>query len=144
MLALARASRASLRAALEPCACAARAGYESHAGQVFCCVGALAIADALHLVDRDLLCWWCARADAPHPDPRPRPAVLTWGPGRRAPLRLSAVTCCAWAASGPRADVKSKPDVLESIVSLAACARLPCAKLCVRVARARKGCAGDA
>ena len=34
------------------------AGDESHAGQVFCCVGALAIADALHLLDRDLLCWW--------------------------------------------------------------------------------------
>jgi hypothetical protein len=25
-----------------------------------CCVGALAIADALHHVDADLLSWWCA------------------------------------------------------------------------------------
>lgn len=32
---------------------------ESHAGQVFTCVGALALADSLHLLDRDLLCWWC-------------------------------------------------------------------------------------
>jgi hypothetical protein len=96
------------------------------------------------LLPCDLLCWWCTRADAPHPGPRTRPAVLAWGPGRRAPLRLSAVTCCAWAASGPWADVKPKPGVLESNVSLAACARLPCAKLCVRVARARKGCAVDA
>ena len=34
------------------------AGDESHAGQVFCCVAALAIANALDLLDRDLLCWW--------------------------------------------------------------------------------------
>ena len=34
------------------------AGMESHAGQVFTCVGALALADSLHLLDRDLLCWW--------------------------------------------------------------------------------------
>lgn len=36
------------------------AGAESHAGQVFVCVAALAIADSLHLLDRDLLSWWCA------------------------------------------------------------------------------------
>ncbi|KAK9843849.1 hypothetical protein WJX84_011832, partial [Apatococcus fuscideae] len=40
----------------------ARPGMESHAGQVFTCVGALALADSLHLLDRDLLCWWlCER-----------------------------------------------------------------------------------
>ena len=33
-------------------------GGESHAGQIFCCVGALSIAGALHHVDEDLLCWW--------------------------------------------------------------------------------------
>jgi hypothetical protein len=36
----------------------ATTGNESHAGQVFTCIGALALADALHLVDRDLFCWW--------------------------------------------------------------------------------------
>ena len=37
-------------------------GAESHAGQVFCCVGALAIGNALHHVDADLLGWWlCER-----------------------------------------------------------------------------------
>lgn len=37
-------------------------GAESHAGQIFCCVGALSIAGALHLLDADLLCWWlCER-----------------------------------------------------------------------------------
>ena len=38
----------------------ARPGDETHAGQVFCCVGALAIARRLDLVDRPLLCWWLA------------------------------------------------------------------------------------
>ena len=37
---------------------AGHAGNESHAGQVFVCVAALHIADALHLLDADLLCWW--------------------------------------------------------------------------------------
>ncbi|KAH9744550.1 Geranylgeranyl transferase type-2 subunit beta 1 [Citrus sinensis] len=37
-------------------------GGESHSGQIFCCVGALAIAGALHHVDKDLLGWWlCER-----------------------------------------------------------------------------------
>ena len=35
------------------------AGNESHAGQVFTCVAALAIAGRLDLVDADLLGWWC-------------------------------------------------------------------------------------
>ena len=35
-------------------------GAESHAGQIFCCVGALAIAGALHLLDDELLSWWLA------------------------------------------------------------------------------------
>ena len=33
-------------------------GAESHAGQIFCCVGALSIAHALDKVDEDLLGWW--------------------------------------------------------------------------------------
>ena len=35
-------------------------GAESHAGQIFTCVGALAIAGAAHHVDHDLLGWWLA------------------------------------------------------------------------------------
>lgn len=35
-------------------------GAESHAGQVFCVVGAFAIAGALERVDADLLGWWLA------------------------------------------------------------------------------------
>ncbi|CAO3697163.1 unnamed protein product [Rhizopus stolonifer] len=39
-----------------------RPGSESHSGQIFCCVAALAIVDALHHVDTDLLAWWlCER-----------------------------------------------------------------------------------
>lgn len=33
-------------------------GAESHAGQVFCCVGALAIGKRLDLLDAKLLAWW--------------------------------------------------------------------------------------
>ena len=37
-------------------------GAESHGGQIFCCVGALAIGHALDYIDRDLLAWWlCER-----------------------------------------------------------------------------------
>ncbi|KAJ3054174.1 hypothetical protein HK097_002496 [Rhizophlyctis rosea] len=35
-------------------------GSESHAGQIFCCVGALSITKSLHLVDADQLGWWLA------------------------------------------------------------------------------------
>ena len=35
-------------------------GAESHAGQIFCCVAALSIGGALHLVDHELLGWWLA------------------------------------------------------------------------------------
>jgi len=35
-------------------------GAESHAGQTFCCVGALAICNALDTIDKDLLGWWLA------------------------------------------------------------------------------------
>ena len=41
-------------------------GAESHAGQVFCCIGALSIAHSLHLLNvndvggADLLAWWLA------------------------------------------------------------------------------------
>lgn len=35
---------------------------ESHAGQIFCCVGALAIGNALDRIEVDKLCWWlCER-----------------------------------------------------------------------------------
>lgn len=39
-----------------------RPGSESHSAQIYCCLGALSIADALHHVDADLLSWWlCER-----------------------------------------------------------------------------------
>lgn len=38
---------------------------ESHAGQTFCCVAALAIVGALHCVDADALGWWCAERQLP-------------------------------------------------------------------------------
>lgn len=33
-------------------------GAESHAGQIFCCVAALSLGNALHHVDENLLGWW--------------------------------------------------------------------------------------
>jgi geranylgeranyl transferase type-2 subunit beta len=33
-------------------------GAESHAGQIFCCVGALSICGAVDKIDVDLLGWW--------------------------------------------------------------------------------------
>jgi len=40
-------------------------GGESHAGQVFTCVGALAIAGALEHCQRDLLSWWLCERQTP-------------------------------------------------------------------------------
>ena len=33
--------------------------------QVYCCIGALAIADSLHLVDADNLGWWLCERQLP-------------------------------------------------------------------------------
>eukprot|EP00455_Lapot_gusevi_P051155 TRINITY_DN7566_c0_g1_i4.p1 TRINITY_DN7566_c0_g1~~TRINITY_DN7566_c0_g1_i4.p1 ORF type:complete len:173 (+),score=40.70 TRINITY_DN7566_c0_g1_i4:91-609(+) len=41
------------------------AGAETHSGQIFCCLGALAIADSLHLVDDKLLGWWLCERQLP-------------------------------------------------------------------------------
>jgi geranylgeranyl transferase type-2 subunit beta len=40
-------------------------GAESHSGQVFCCVAALAIGDALDLIDHDVLGWWLCERQLP-------------------------------------------------------------------------------
>ena len=40
-------------------------GAESHAGQIFCCLGALAIGDALHHVDSGVLGWWLCERQLP-------------------------------------------------------------------------------
>ena len=40
-------------------------GAESHGGQIFCCVGALAIAGALHHVRADELGWWLCERQLP-------------------------------------------------------------------------------
>jgi geranylgeranyl transferase type-2 subunit beta len=39
-------------------AAAAAAGNESHAGQVFTCIGALSLAGRLDAADQDLVAWW--------------------------------------------------------------------------------------
>jgi prenyltransferase beta subunit len=38
---------------------------ETHSGQNYCCVGALAILDKLHIIDADLLSWWLAERQLP-------------------------------------------------------------------------------
>ena len=43
---------------------------------VFCCVGALAIAKRLDLVDRDLLGWWLAERQLPNGGINGRPEKL--------------------------------------------------------------------
>jgi len=41
-------------------------GAESHSGQIFCCLGALALADAVSAsVDRDVLGWWLCERQLP-------------------------------------------------------------------------------
>ncbi|CAI5999134.1 unnamed protein product [Closterium sp. NIES-64] len=51
-------------------------GGESHAGQIFCCVAALAIAGVLSLVDRDLLGWWLCERQVPAGGLNGRPEKL--------------------------------------------------------------------
>jgi geranylgeranyl transferase type-2 subunit beta len=40
-------------------------GAESHAGQVFCCVGALKLCNALNRIDDELLGWWLCERQLP-------------------------------------------------------------------------------
>jgi len=51
-------------------------GAETHAGQIFTCVGALAVADALDTVDTDLLGWWLAERQTPTGGLNGRPEKL--------------------------------------------------------------------
>jgi len=51
-------------------------GAETHAGQIFCCVGALSIAGALHHVDADLLGWWLCERQTPGGGLNGRPEKL--------------------------------------------------------------------
>ena len=51
-------------------------GAESHAGQVFTCVGALAIAGCLDLVDRDRLGAWLSERQLPNGGLNGRPEKL--------------------------------------------------------------------
>lgn len=51
-------------------------GAESHAGQIYTCVGALAIADRLDLVDRDRLGGWLSERQLPNGGLNGRPEKL--------------------------------------------------------------------
>jgi len=51
-------------------------GAETHAGQIFTCVGALAVVDALDQVDTDLLGWWLAERQTPGGGLNGRPEKL--------------------------------------------------------------------
>lgn len=51
-------------------------GAESHAGQIYTCIGALAIADRLDLVDRDRLGGWLSERQLPNGGLNGRPEKL--------------------------------------------------------------------
>lgn len=51
-------------------------GAESHAGQIFTCVGALAIAGRLDVIDKDLLGWWLCERQLPGGGLNGRPQKL--------------------------------------------------------------------
>ncbi|XP_063933817.1 geranylgeranyl transferase type-2 subunit beta-like isoform X2 [Zophobas morio] len=51
-------------------------GSESHAGQVYCCIGVLTITRALHKIDTDLLAWWLCERQLPSGGLNGRPEKL--------------------------------------------------------------------
>jgi len=53
-----------------------RPGSESHAGQIYCCVGFLSITKELHRIDADLLGWWLAERQLPSGGLNGRPEKL--------------------------------------------------------------------
>uniref|UniRef100_A0ABZ3NN91 Geranylgeranyl transferase type-2 subunit beta n=1 Tax=Rattus norvegicus TaxID=10116 RepID=A0ABZ3NN91_RAT len=53
-----------------------RPGSESHAGQIYCCTGFLAITSQLHQVNSDLLGWWLCERQLPSGGLNGRPEKL--------------------------------------------------------------------
>ena len=53
-----------------------RPGSESHAGQIYCCVGFLSIVQQLHRVDADSLAWWLSERQLPSGGLNGRPEKL--------------------------------------------------------------------
>lgn len=51
-------------------------GNESHAGQVFTCIGALSLAGGLDKMDQDLFCWWLCERQTPSGGLNGRPEKL--------------------------------------------------------------------
>ncbi|EPQ29013.1 uncharacterized protein PFL1_03303 [Pseudozyma flocculosa PF-1] len=51
-------------------------GAESHSGQVFVCIAALSILDALHHIDRDKVGWWLSERQLPNGGLNGRPQKL--------------------------------------------------------------------
>lgn len=51
-------------------------GSESHSAYVYCCVGTLAIANSLHLIDKDQLGWWLSQRQLPSGGLNGRPEKL--------------------------------------------------------------------
>lgn len=58
-----------------------------HLNLAFCCVAALSIANALHLVDQDLLGWWLSERQVTNGGLNGRPEKL-------ADVRLSSIFTC--------------------------------------------------
>ncbi|KCV69687.1 hypothetical protein H696_04095 [Fonticula alba] len=82
-------------------------GAESHAGQVFCCVGALALTNSIDKhIDRDHLGWWLAERQLPNGGLNGRPEKLA---DARPPLMLPLPACpsARLAAPFPHADTRA-------------------------------------
>lgn len=56
-----------------------RPGSESHAGQIYCCTGFLAITDQLHQINVDLLGWWLCERQLPSGGLNGRPEKVVGG-----------------------------------------------------------------
>ena len=87
------------------------AGNESHAGQTFTCVAALAIANALHYIDTDLLCWWCVAMSVDVS----RAWIASDCPCRQARQGFSCRLCERQTPSG---GLNGRPEKLEDVRNL--------------------------
>jgi len=73
-------------------------GAESHAGQIFCCVGALALTNSLNRTDVDLLGWWLSERQLPcggfNGRPDKKEDVSRFPLKRLPPCYLFLILCC--------------------------------------------------